>query len=178
MTRKYTKRSDYWNKFEQPNNNLSDLIKNQDPAEPKFCGESYYSQSSIISRSQPASGKSGIRKSNSTYKGNKANKYANIREGILPFEPGSSGVSIQDAIELCQKAYANIAIFRNAIDIMAEFANSAIHLEGGTEPARQFIDRWLSKVKIWNLKDNILENTIGLAMYFYIEWMVSLTKKI
>lgn len=153
MTRKYTKRSDYWDKFEQPNNNLSDLMKNQDPAEPKFCGESYYSQSSTISRSQPSSGKSGVRKSNSTYKGQKANKYANIREGILPFEPGSSGVSIQDAIELCQKAYANIAIFRNAIDIMAEFANSTIHLEGGTEPARQFIDRWLNKIKVWNLKD-------------------------
>lgn len=153
MARKYTKRSDYWNKFEQPNNNLSDLIKNQDPAEPKFCGDSYYSQSSLISRSQPSSGKSGARKNNSTFKKSKLNKYANIREGILPFESGSSGVSIQDAIELCQKAYANIAIFRNAIDIMAEFANSSIHLEGGTEPARQFIDRWMNKVKLWNLKD-------------------------
>jgi len=153
MARKYTKRSDYWNKFEQPNNNLSDLIQNQDPTEPKFCGESYYSQSSTISRSQPSSGRGGVKKSNSTYKGRKQNKYANIREGILPFESGSSGVSIQDAIELCQKAYANIAIFRNAIDIMAEFANSEIHLEGGTEPARQFIDRWLNKIKVWNLKD-------------------------
>lgn len=153
MARKYTKRSDYWKKFDQPNNNLSELIANQDPIEPKLCGSAYYSQSSTFSRSQPASGRDGVRKSNTTFKKTKANKYSNIREGILPFEAGSGGVSIQDAIELCQKAYANIAIFRNAIDIMAEFANSNIHLEGGTEPARQFIDRWLNKIKVWNLKD-------------------------
>ena len=153
MSRKYTKRSDYWKKFDQPNNNLSDLTSQDNSVEPKFCGANYYSKSSQISRSQPSSGESGARKSNSTFKKSKQNKYSNIREGILPFEPGSSGVSIQDAIELCQKAYANIAIFRNAVDIMSEFANSNIHLEGGTEPARQFIDRWLSKIKIWNLKD-------------------------
>jgi len=153
MARQYTKRSDYWKKFDQPNNNLSELIANQDPIEPKLCGSAYYSQSSTFSRSQPASGKDGVRKSNTTFKKTKASKYSNIREGILPFEAGSGGVSIQDAIELCQKAYANIAIFRNAIDIMAEFANSSIHLEGGTEPARQFIDRWLNKIKVWNLKD-------------------------
>jgi hypothetical protein len=153
MSRKYTKRSDYWKKFDQPNNNLSDLTSQDNSIEPKFCGANYYSKSSQISRSQPSSGESGARKSNSTFKKSKQNKYSNIREGILPFEPGSSGVSIQDAIELCQKAYANIAIFRNAVDIMSEFANSNIHLEGGTEPARQFIDRWLSKIKIWNLKD-------------------------
>jgi hypothetical protein len=153
MSRKYTKRSDYWKKFDQTNNNLSDLTSQDNPVEPKFCGTNYYSKSSQISRSQPSSGRSGASKSNSTFKKSKQNKYSNIREGILPFEPGSSGVSIQDAIELCQKAYANIAIFRNAVDIMSEFANSNIHLEGGTEPARQFIDRWLNKIKIWNLKD-------------------------
>ena len=54
---------------------------------------------------------------------------------------------------LCQKAYANIPIFRNVIDIMSEFANTDLVLEGGTEKSKAFIDRWLQKVKIWSVKD-------------------------
>ena len=54
---------------------------------------------------------------------------------------------------LCQKAYANIPIFRNVIDIMSEFANTELHLEGGTEKSRNFIDKWMQKVKIWAVKD-------------------------
>ena len=57
------------------------------------------------------------------------------------------------AIMLCQKAYANIPIFRNVIDIMSEFANTELHLEGGTEKSRNFIDKWLQKIKVWSVKD-------------------------
>ena len=54
---------------------------------------------------------------------------------------------------MCQKAYANVPIFRNAIDVMAEFANSDIYLEGGSEKSKQFIEKWLNKIEFWKLKD-------------------------
>ena len=55
---------------------------------------------------------------------------------MLPYQVGENGVDIRSSVELCQKAYANIPIFRNAIDIMSEFANSKIKLEGGNTKGR------------------------------------------
>ena len=36
---------------------------------------------------------------------------------------------------------------------MAEFSNSDIYLEGGSEKSKSFIDKWLNKIQIWKLKD-------------------------
>jgi hypothetical protein len=155
MPRKYIKTSEYWNQFKKnvPNNNLQELFSNNDSVEPKLCGESFYSSSASYSRSQPSSGSSGITRSNKIHKNKTKNRYKNIQDGILPFEANTSGVSIRQSIELCQKAYCNVAIFRNAIDVMAEFANSTIYLKGGTAPAREFISKWMDRIKIWSLKD-------------------------
>jgi hypothetical protein len=54
---------------------------------------------------------------------------------------------------LCQKAYANVAIVRNTIDIATEFANTDVYLEGGTERSREFFQKWFNKIKLWKLKD-------------------------
>ena len=54
---------------------------------------------------------------------------------------------------LCQKAYANVAIVRNTIDITTEFANTDIYLDGGTERSREFFQKWFEKIKLWKLKD-------------------------
>jgi hypothetical protein len=72
---------------------------------------------------------------------------------MLPYSYSNDGVYIREAIELCQKAYANVPIFRNAIDLMSEFSNGEIYLEGGTEKARDFFYRWMRKVRMWDLKD-------------------------
>ena len=72
---------------------------------------------------------------------------------MLPWAHTGSYLTVKDTILLCQKAYANIAIFRNALDIMAEFANSDIYLEGGTEKSREFLYKWFDKFKLWELKD-------------------------
>ncbi len=155
MPRKYTKTSEYWNQFKKdvPNNNLGELLNNnEDTIEPKFCGEAFYSQASY-SRSQPSSGSDGISRSNKIHKTRAKDRYKNIEQGILPFESNHSGISVRQSIELCQKAYCNVAIFRNAIDVMAEFANSPIYLEGGTIPAKDFITKWMDRIKVWSLKD-------------------------
>ena len=158
--RKYNKKSEYWKKFNK--NNLEDLISQSQGSskewEPTLGGDAYYTQSAKANYERTgennSSGTSRTNtRSNSAAVGKKSFKYANIREGELPYSYGKSGCDIRDAIMLCQKAYANIPIFRNVIDIMSEFANTELHLQGGTEKSRNFIDKWLQKVKIWAVKD-------------------------
>lgn len=72
---------------------------------------------------------------------------------MLPYETASDGVNVRDAIELCQKAYANVPIFRNTVDMMSEFANAELYLEGGNLTSRKFFEKLLNRIKIWDLKD-------------------------
>lgn len=84
---------------------------------------------------------------------NPKDRFSSIRVGMLPYEYASDGVTARDGIELCQKAYANVAVFRNAIDIMSEFTNTDIYLEGGSRKSREFFYEWFKRVNIINLKD-------------------------
>lgn len=155
--RKYTKRSDYWNQFTKHDKPIEDLLKLQQSIEtlPETAGDSFYVQSSqanTINRRSQYTGHTTSRK-NAIHSQTKETKYTNIREGLLPYDYSGDGVNVRDTIELCQKAYANIAIFRNAIDIMAEFSNSPIYLEGENDRSKKFIEGWLKKINIWNIKD-------------------------
>tara|TARA_B110000495_G_scaffold133909_1_gene117129 strand:- start:471 stop:2477 length:2007 start_codon:yes stop_codon:yes gene_type:complete len=159
--RKYTKKSEYWSKFNQggsdkPLSEMVDHFQNKGSWEPMSCGESYYvstSSSANCRRSSSTSDPSTEHRDRFTSKGPKPDRFSNIRSGLLPFEHSSDGISVRDSIELCQKAYANVAIFRNSIDIMSEFANSELYLEGGTASSRAFVEKWFEKINMWNLKD-------------------------
>lgn len=158
MPRKYTKKSDYWNKFQKEsaasNSNLEDLYKVDEKWEPKFEGQPYYT-SSAACYTRGNSGSAATQwRDNLAARAPILDRFVNIAEGILPYAYKKNGhVDIRDAIQLCQKAYANIAIFRNSIDIMSEFSNSDIYLEGGNEKVKKFIYKWLEKIKIWQVKD-------------------------
>ena len=158
MSRKYNKRSDYWNKFSKANEEHSQPLDAmlKDFSEPSLVGDPFYQQESKASTYERTSGDGGqatnLRR-NLAYVGPKIYKYGNIREGLLPFEFSINGYNIRDAIELCQKAYANVAIFRNAVDIMSEFANAEIYLEGGSQKAKDFFVKWMKYTKMWNVKD-------------------------
>lgn len=158
-TRKYTKKSSYWEQFQ--NNNLGDLAKKASGEETSWDpvlagGDSYYKQTSNAYE-RTGGNSSAVSRTNTRLNAAaitpKLWKYANIREGMLPYYYTKMGADVRDCILLCQKAYANIPIFRNVIDIMSEFANTDLYIEGGTEKSRTFIDKWFQKVKIWNLKD-------------------------
>ena len=155
--RKYTKRSDYWKKFEKnfqyPNNPYESLAGQSDTFEPKLVGDSFYDYTSeAYSRGGGTGGTTDSRR-NSIAVQPKLYAYNNIRAGLLPFQYALDGVNVREAIELCQKAYCNVAIFRNSIDMMADFANSTLYLDGGTEKSRRFINSWFKKIGIWGLKD-------------------------
>ena len=153
--RKYTKRSDYWDKFDKSSQPIDDILKINQMLDtlPETAGSSFY-ESSIanVNRRSHYNGNTTSRK-NAVHNSEKGSKYSNIRAGLLPYDYSGDGVNVRDAIELCQKAYANIAIFRNAIDIMAEFSNSPIYLEGDNDRSKKFIEGWLKKINIWNIKD-------------------------
>ena len=154
--RKYTKRSDYWNQFkkehEQPIENVM-MAAEGGAYEPQLIGESFYNYEAKAYSRTSTGGPSTSGRRNNIAIAPMMYKYANIRAGMLPYQYALDGVNVRDAIELCQKAYANIAVFRNAVDTMADFANSQIYLEGGSAKSKEFIKAWLKKIKIWNLKD-------------------------
>lgn len=158
MKRKYTKRSEYWDKFKKQDKPIDQVLNFSNTSEgsqtiPETAGEPFYSQVSSASRNEHYSSSISSRRRNAITSKQKLNRFANIRSGLLPYDYASDGVNVREAIELCQKAYANVAIFRNAIDIMAEFSNSPVYLEGGNDKSKKFIEKWLNKIGIWKLKD-------------------------
>lgn len=158
--RKYNKKSEYWNKFNrQAEGSQSEESPSLLNTLPETAGESFYIQEAIANSATVSTNRrvsydgTTTSRRNIISKKTKSDKYTNIRNGLLPYDYSSDGVNVRDAIELCQKAYANISIFRNAIDIMAEFSNSPIYLEGDNEKSKKFIDGWLKKINIWKIKD-------------------------
>jgi hypothetical protein len=149
--RKYTKKSEYWKKFDQSQPLGNIMISNSAQWSPELSGEGFY-QSIASEYSRGGKVDTQTRKNRAAL-GTKASKYENIHKGLLPYHFSAEGIHIREAIELCQKAYCNISIFRNAIDIMSEFANAEIMLEGGSEVARNFIQKWFDKINLWFLKD-------------------------
>lgn len=87
----------------------------------------------------------------------RTDKYKNIKDGLVPFKHGagknSNLIDVKDAVELCQKAYYNFAIFRNTIDLMTEFSTSNIFLRGGSKKSRKFFEALFKKINLWNFMD-------------------------
>ena len=151
--RKYTKRSDYWDKFTHPSQTIGEEPSPELLGEPFYTSDASYSSISEARRQGASTSTfSGSRTNRSAYVTQKE-RFSSIRRGLLPYEYSSDGVTCRDAIELCQKAYCNVAVFRNAIDIMSEFTNTDIYLEGGSKKSREFFYEWFKKVNIIGLKD-------------------------
>jgi len=151
--RKYTKRSEYWNKFKSTvlNHNLED-ITNQSLAEefsPELVGESLYE--TTASRLSEPTKRSGSR-TNSISQSYTKNRFKNIDDGLLPFDYSRDSVDVRDAIQLCQKAYFNVPAFRSTIDMLSDFADSDLFLEGGSAKARNFVNAWFKRIKIHDIK--------------------------
>ena len=149
MARQYNKKSDYWSRF----NKSQPIQVSHASYEPKLMGEPFYKE--VSTASARARDNSTPSKSKVPRNGTESNigRYSLLSQGLLPYEYTKDGVDVRDAIMLCQKAYANVAIVRNTIDIATEFANTDVYLEGGTERSREFFSKWFEKIKLWKLKD-------------------------
>ena len=151
--RQYKKKSEYWNKFKRVPPQVSTA---QEIVEPATMGEAYHVSQGSYNRSGSLN---NLSSSNTSSRINRSsvsspiNKFSQIRGGLLPYEISSDGINVREAIELCQKAYANVPIFRNTIDMMSEFANAELYLEDGNATSRNFFEKLLDRIKIWDLKD-------------------------
>jgi hypothetical protein len=161
--RRYNKKSQYWKKFDKTDEQF-EVARAATPIPPPVsAGEPFYVSDASIggvskasySRNSPieSSQRTGSARVNRAAFSGVFNRFSSIRMGMLPYEYSADGVNVREAIELCQKAYANVSVFRNAIDVMAEFANSEIYLEGGNKSSRDFFYRWFNKIRLWDLKD-------------------------
>jgi len=87
----------------------------------------------------------------------RTDKYANIDAGPLPFKYsiGYSGAEMdaRDTIILCQKAYFNVGIVRNIIDLMTEFSVGEIYFREGNKASRDFFAALFTKIGLRSFMD-------------------------
>lgn len=156
MPRKYTKKNvEYWNNMSKgqsiESNNTLQIDFN-----PELIGEGYYSEESNASRSITSSSGSRIAtRSNLATTSSVRKRFENIDNGLLPWDYSDDGVSVRDAIILSQKAYFNVPVYKSTIDLLSEFTNSDVYFKknSGTEKSRRFVEAWLNKIKLYDLKD-------------------------
>lgn len=152
--RQYRKRSDYWNKFQKDNNHtlesLAQISSIQGGFEPKMMGDSLYE--SVASRLTPSNSSRTKSRTNSAATNNATKRFKNIDDGLLPFSYSADSVDAHDAIELCQKAYFNIAAFRSTIDLLSDFADADVYLEGGNAKSRNLVNAWFQRINLNDLK--------------------------
>jgi len=167
MSRSYNKKSDYWSKFNKPESSSLTVHNNY---EPKLLGESYFTEVAKASYTRPVQGATDVGQNTKAPRNgtdHNIRRYALLSQGMLPYQFSKDGVDIRDAILLCQKAYANVALVRNTIDIATEFANTEIYLEGGTARSREFFNKWFEKIKLWKLKDQYFREYYRSGNIFY-----------
>ena len=112
MPRKYTKKSEYWNKFEKTEATIDELASSlASDTSPVLAGENFYSEGSYernVDQVTKAESTGRVYRRTPTKK--RCNKYKNIDECSLPYSYKKDYITPRGAILLCQKAYANIPI--------------------------------------------------------------------
>lgn len=110
---------------------------------------------------QEAKASSEVRR-NRAATNSRSDEFYHIYNGVEPFqnEGGrnkhghhSLGVSVHEAIYLCQKCYWNFPVFKNIIDTMTEFSASPIFLRGGSSKSQEFFKALFRKVHLNNLTE-------------------------
>ena len=91
----------------------------------------------------------------------------NIDAGVTPFSYENGDVDCEAAIKLCQKAYWNIAIFKQTIDIMSEFANSKLHFRGQNKASNTFYEEWWKKIGGWDVGDQFYRELLRSSNVFW-----------
>lgn len=156
MSRKYTKRSEYWSQPRKPI-----VVAAPAPAAPQvaqapfidveaaFDGQSHYSATAACG---------GGDVTTSQYRDGVApsvidiNRYRNIRQGIVPVSEIEGNYSVFGAIDLVYRAYFNFALLRNAISMLTDFSVGTIHVKTTNKRVKTFIEAWLEAIGINDLQ--------------------------
>jgi hypothetical protein len=103
--RRYTKRSDYWQKFKEKEQPIENLMVSNAKAdyEPQLVGESFYNHESKAYARSGSGGSSTTARRNNIAIAPQLFKYANIRMGMLPFEYGADGLMYETRLNYVKK---------------------------------------------------------------------------
>jgi hypothetical protein len=112
----------------------------------------------------------------------RTDRFTNIDTGIIPFRYSNyvrnlSTLDVRDAIILCQKAYYNVGIFRNTIDLMTEFSDSQIYLTGGSQKSREFFEAYFKKINLASFQDQFFREYYRSGNVFTYRFDTSLTSE-
>jgi hypothetical protein len=112
----------------------------------------------------------------------RTDRFINIDTGIIPFRYSNyvrnlSTLDVRDAIILCQKAYYNVGIFRNTIDLMTEFSDSQIYLTGGSQKSREFFEAYFKKINLASFQDQFFREYYRSGNVFTYRFDTSLTSE-
>ena len=83
-------------------------------------------------------------------------RYKNIRQGLMPFDIGGGGnpggyYSVSGAISLVTQAYYNVAILRNAINLLQDFSISPLHIKSANSTVKRFFTNWFESINLQDL---------------------------
>ena len=136
---------------------------------------------SKIRMSEVRASSTGIRR-NAASTIERTNRFTNIDTGLIPFRYSNyvknlSTLDVRDAIILCQKAYYNVAIFRNTIDLMTEFSDSPIYLTGGSQKSREFFEAYFKKINLASFQDQFFREYYRSGNVFIYRFDTSLTSE-
>jgi hypothetical protein len=136
---------------------------------------------SKIRMSESRASSTGIRR-NAASTIERTNRFTNIDTGLIPFRYSNyvknlSTLDVRDAIILCQKAYYNVAIFRNTIDLMTEFSDSPIYLTGGSQKSREFFEAYFKKINLASFQDQFFREYYRSGNVFTYRFDTSLTSE-
>ena len=154
-TRAYTKKNNgYWNSLSKKMPPVSQSPQNFDDIKAESFGGPMYVADASYERTNTNDSPRSSRIASKAARYEKIDKYSNLDRYSLPFTYSNSGnvACARDPIILCQKAYFHVGIFRNTVDLMAEFANDELYLEGGTDASRNLITKWMERISVEALK--------------------------
>lgn len=143
MPRKYIKTSPHWTK--KPDAPVTPAIDKQasvPETEFKWDGDEPFSSRAACG------GYSRTYKDGGTPSAIPMDAYSNIDSGLLPWEYNNGMVGISRPMILVQKAYANVAVVRNAIESAVEFSCSKIHVKCPNDTVKKYFETWLNRIMI------------------------------
>jgi hypothetical protein len=134
--------------------------KSPDPApEPRMAAYAASDKMKHVARAASNAKNTTLTRRNKSATIERQDRFTNIDNGLVPFQRSTGSYSnkstldVRDAVILCQKAYWNVAIFRNTIDLMTEFSCSNIYFTGGNKKSKDFFTALFDKINLYSFQD-------------------------
>lgn len=116
----------------------------------------------------------------------RTDRFKNIDDGLIPFKyntggygynGGYSSMDVRDAVILCQKAYYNVAVFAQVINLMTEFSVGDVFLREGSSKSRDFFNALFDKINLNNFQDQFFREYYRSGNVFIYKTEVELRDK-